>query len=104
MANEYETAALAKARKDGLAATEVRALGYAAIAALAGVKLGPNGESPEDFFYRAVRAYVAGELEGEEAEAAIAAKEADLKAFMVLNPKFDGLDVYRDDEGNLVVK
>ena len=57
-ANEYETAALAKARKDGLTASAVAGKKYADIATLAGVTLGPKGESPAKFFYVHVRRYV----------------------------------------------
>ena len=40
----------------------VLAMGYKEIAALCGVTLGPNGESPPDFFYKNVRAALAEEL------------------------------------------
>ena len=43
-------------------------MGYAEIAALAGVTLGPNGESPADFFYVQVRNTVANALHANEAE------------------------------------
>jgi hypothetical protein len=38
---------------------QVAAMGYEEVAALCEVTLGPNGESPADFFYINERAYIA---------------------------------------------
>ena len=84
LASDYETVALAKATEQGLTAADVRALGYAAIAALAGVELGPNGESPADFFYIQVRNYVANELHAGAAQALKARQREKLEASLVL--------------------
>lgn len=62
----YEIAAHAEAKKQGLTADQVRALGYPQVAALAGVKIGEKGDSPPDFFYRVVRHAVATALAASE--------------------------------------
>ena len=73
---DYKTIALGAARKDGLTAEQVKAMGYLQIAALAGVKVSP---SPMDFFYVNIRRYVAGTLRREEeAEAELARIESSL--------------------------
>ena len=77
---EYQAAALAKARKDGLTSGDVLALGYQGIAALAGVKIEANGNSPADFFYANVRRKVVNVLKPEEDEASDEAMETSIRA------------------------
>ena len=76
MANAYNIAALAKARKDELTSGDVAALDYRGVAALAGVKVELNGNSPSDFFYYIVRKKVANVLWAEQLAAADVAMEA----------------------------
>ena len=106
----YNETALANAQTQELLSTEVAVMGYSLIAELAEVELGPNGESPADFFYVQVRAFVVNALEVLE-EAADSQEEIDLiKASLKLVPRtvagsrLKGMDVYRDDEGNIVIK
>ena len=104
MANQYEEAALATAIKRALTADAVRHMTYAQIAELAGVELGPNGESPEDFFYVHVRNYVASALAAN-AEAVIKEKRrVALEASITLHTDLGGLAVYEDADGNFVIK
>jgi len=103
----YNETALANAQTQGLTAAQVAAMGYSLIAELAEVELGPNGESPADFFYVQVRTYVVNALQVEEVAAVRAEEEKKLSAFLNLNSKDSTLgkmSVYRDDEGNIVIK
>ena len=103
----YNETALANAQTQGLTAAQVAAMGYSLIAELAEVELGPNGESPADFFYVQVRTYVVNALQVEEVAAVRAEEEKKLSAFLNLNSKDSTLgkmQVYRDDEGNIVIK
>ena len=77
--NEFEDAALAAARQQGLTAEEVAARGYADTAALAGVKLGPGGTSPATFFYVHVRRHVVATLAVEEKAARVAVRQSELQ-------------------------
>ena len=70
--NQYEDAALAKAKADKLKAKQVAEMGYPEIAQLAGVTLGPKGESPAKFFYVHVRRHVQRDLAATEKAARIA--------------------------------
>jgi len=56
-------AARAEAAKQGLTAAQVRGMGYADVAALCGVEIGPKGESPEWFFFEHERDRLAAEIE-----------------------------------------
>ena len=103
----YNETALANAQTQELLSTEVAVMGYSLIAELAEVELGPNGESPADFFYVQVRTYVVNALQVEEVAAVRAEEEKKLSAFLNLNSKDSTLgkmQVYRDDEGNIVIK
>jgi hypothetical protein len=55
--------ARAEVTKRGLTAAQVRGLGYADVAALCGVEIGPKGESPEWFEFEVERNRLAGELD-----------------------------------------
>jgi len=70
---QYKITALANARKQELTSSQVAALDYRGTAALAGVKVEANGNSPSDFFYVAVRRKVADTLWAEQLAAADAA-------------------------------
>ena len=103
----YNEIALQNAQDQELTSATVAAMGYSLIAELAEVELGPNGESPADFFYVQVRTYVVNALTEAEAEAIKDEEEKKLKAFLDLNSKDSTLgkmQVYRDDEGNIVIK
>ena len=103
----YNETALANAHTQELTSVQVAAMGYSLIAELAEVELGPNGESPADFFYVQVRTYVVNALQVEEVAAVRAEEEKKLSAFLNLNSKDSTLgkmSVYRDDEGNIVIK
>jgi len=78
--SDYNKIALAAARQQLLTAADVAAMGYADIAALAGVTIEKNGNSPADFFYVAVRRKVINVLEPEEAEAAEVAMKTAIEA------------------------
>ncbi len=99
---EYVAVALANAHADALTSKQVKLLGYTEIAHLAGVILGPNGESPADFYYEQVRTAVVAALEVEEAEALVASQESDLKAATRIFPSLRGLGVYRIPQGHEV--
>ena len=58
----YKDAALAAAHVQSLTPEQVEALDYRATAALAGVRIESNGNSPKSFVYLAIRAYVANHL------------------------------------------
>lgn len=68
MSNKYEIDALAKAREDNLKAVDIDKLDYRAIAALAGVTIEANGNSPLDFFYTNVSNHVINALKVKEEE------------------------------------
>lgn len=61
----YKDAALAAAQTQSLTPEQVMEMGYYEIAALAGVKIEPNGNSPASFVYAAIRGYVASRLRAE---------------------------------------
>lgn len=73
--SDYEPKAMTAAKAQSLSADDIQALGYVGIAALAGVKIEVNGDSPADFFYINVRNYVVNRLDEEEKEAAEAAMQ-----------------------------
>ena len=98
----YEDAALAAARTQGLKAADVLAKGYAEIAALAGVKLGPKGESPAKFFYAHVRRDVARILAAEETAVAVAAQKVQLDSKIKL--AFPDAEVEMSDDGEWKIK
>lgn len=100
-ANQYETAALAKARQLGLTARQVAALSYPQVAQLAGVTLGPKGESPPKFFYLHVRRHVARTLAGESKEARIEQRRLAVRA--KLRELFPLADIEIDREKNQIV-
>jgi len=104
MANKYTTAALASAEAQNLTAAEVLAADYAEIAALAKVSLGPNGESPDDFFYRHVRKHVAGCLDADAAEAIYTKRKTALESAITLSPDLSGLTVSQDEDGKIVIQ
>ena len=93
MANKYNIPALAKARKDCLLSGDVKALDYRGIAALAGVTVEANGNSPRDFFYVSVRHKVVSTLWTEELAAADAAREAVIRSKLTTAEEewFDGM-------------
>ena len=97
--NAYEQAAYDNAVAQGLGAADVRALGYAQIAQLADVALGPHGESPDDFFYVHVRNAVAQQLQANadslKRERQRVALEAAVKYF---SADLKGLTVFDDGE------
>ena len=103
----YNETALANAQAQGLTSVQVAAMGYSLIAELAEVELGPNGESPADFFYVQVRTYVVNALTEAEADALKEEEEKKLKAFLDLNSKDSTLgkmSVYRNEDGDIIIK
>lgn len=100
-ANQYETAALAKARALGLTASDVAAKKYAAIADAAGVTLGPKGESPAKFFWRHVRRYVVGVLAREEKDARIDVRRVIIRD--KIRQLFPQADIEIDREKNRII-
>ncbi len=99
---DYEADAIAQAQADNLTSTQVAGMGYADIADLAGVTLGPNGGSPSDFYYVQVRNAVVTALRAAEEAAADKAAEDKTQAALILlsSPK----KVYRDDSGDIVIR
>ena len=106
----YNEIALQNAQDQELSSVLVSAMGYSLIAELAGVELGPNGESPADFYYTQIRTFVVAALKEEEEAAADAEEEALITASIKLIPDTDAgkklkkMKVYRDDEGNILIK
>lgn len=99
---QYKAAALARAQELGLAHTQVRDMGYAAIAGLAGVMLGlPGNTSPADFFYRNIRAAVANELKA----AAVTAAQHSARDSMVaaIRAQWGEATLEIDPEGRYVI-
>jgi hypothetical protein len=68
--SQYTQTGIDHATAEALTAAQVRAMPYAGIAALCGVSLGANGESPADFFYVAEAAGIAAALDLVAAQAA----------------------------------
>ena len=97
--NAYEQTAYDNATAQGLTGAEVRAMGYTQIAELAEVELGPNGESPPDFFYVQVRSVVADAIDADAGAALRARQKADLEAALRLFPSLSGMHVYDTDDG-----
>jgi len=91
---EYVAAAMENAHKQLLTAKAVRLLEYVQIAELAEVVLGPNGESPVDFYYTQVRQGVADTLEAEEDAALRAEQKEALEASRLIFPCLKNLTVY----------
>jgi len=56
---EYKATALAAARAANVTPQAILAATYSQVAAFAGAAIGPNGESPSLFKWRAIRKYVA---------------------------------------------
>ena len=106
----YNEVALANAQQQQLTSVEVQAMGYSKIAELAEVELGPNGESPADFYYQQVRTYVVTELDIVEQAAIDADEEALIKSAIKQMPETPGgkklkkKDVYRNEDGELVIR
>ena len=96
---EYVAVALANAHEKGLTAIEVRKLEYVQIAELSGVVLGPNGESPADFYYTQVRQGVADALQAEEDAALHAEQKAALEASRLIFPCLKNMTVYEAADG-----
>ena len=101
-AGEFFDAALAAARKQKVTAAQVEKLDCPGTAALAGVKLGPKGESPTTFFYEQVRRDVARVLAAEEKAAAEATQMATLTA--KIKEAFPTAEVAVRDDGTWEVK
>ncbi len=95
----YEDVALANAIDQKLTCTEVAAMGYSKIAELSDVELGPNGESPADFFYVQVRAFVVAELQALEAAQLEEDIMKDLEAAKRTYPRLAGLEVFKEEDG-----
>jgi len=106
----YNDVALANAEQKKLTSVEVQAMGYSKIAELAEVELGPNGESPADFFYQQVRNYVVSALLTAEEEALAKDEEELLKSALKQMPETIGgkklkkKDVYRNEDGEIVIR
>jgi len=80
--------ALTAAHDQSLTAADVLAMDYPAIAGLAGVRLGPNGQSPRGFFWRAVRSHVANVLALEEQAAAYRRRVARVRNLLATDADF----------------
>jgi len=65
----YKATALAEVQRRKLTLQTASTLEYEDVAGLAGVKIGADGSSPADFFWRGVRGYVVAQLR-RQAEAA----------------------------------
>ena len=61
-------ALLAACRARGLHPDEIAALTYTQVAEMSGVALGPDGESPPDFYYDSLRMRAADVIRAEQAE------------------------------------
>ncbi len=102
VADPYHDAALAAARKQGIKAAAVEKLTYAQTAALAGVKLGPKGESPASFHYEHVRRDVSRALAADEKATAETTRKAELEA--KLRESFPTAEVAVRDDGTWEIK
>jgi len=98
----YDQAAIANAVARGLTADDVQKYTYSQIAELAGVVLGPNGESPEDFFYTQVKQAVVQSLRDNAANALKEKQRTAIIACITLYPDLKGLALYDTDEGFIV--
>ena len=75
--SEYKATALATARKNGLTAEQVEAMGPVKVAALSQYVIGSNGDKPTDFFFQNIRRYIANQLRmGVEAAAELGMENA----------------------------
>lgn len=103
--NAYEQVAYDSAVAQELAAADVRAMGYAEIAALAEVELGPGGESPDDFFYVHVRNAVAQALQANADSAKHARQKAALEAAVeYFSDDLHGLTVFDAEDGGFRIQ
>lgn len=100
---KYKDVGRAKIKKDKLTAAQVAALDYWGTAALCGVALAPNGDSPADFFYEHIRRDLAHECADAEKKAAREAQRAKLQAKIDADPDLAGLIVGEDASGNLII-
>lgn len=78
----YVDSVLKSAATQGLSSAQIAALGYRDIAALAGVTIEKNGDSPKDFIFENVRARVRRELDNAESLAATTELRITLEAAM----------------------
>ena len=101
--SSYFDKALTKAKKQGLSAAQVAGLRYTEIAALAGVKIGANGESPKDFFYEAIRAKIVARLNDEFRLAALEADRAVYENAIKALPGKAGKVVVVDPDGTFKI-
>ena len=106
----YNDVALGNAQQQKLTSVEVQAMGYSKIAELADVELGPNGESPADFFYQQVRTFVVTALLAEEQAKLVQDEDDLLKSALKQMPetisgkKLKKKDVYRNEDGEIVLR
>lgn len=103
--NNYEDGAYTMAQQQGLASVDVAALGYAAIAGLAGVTLtGVNeDESPDDFFYSAVRHAVVERLARDEWQAARDQAISRMMTLVTNEPGWGAATCEWDNDGRLAI-
>jgi len=99
--NQYEDAALAKAWQLGLTAKQVAARKYPQVAQLAGVTLGPQGQSPPRFFYKHVQRHVVRTLARESREQRIEQRRLAVRA--KLRELFPKADIEIDREKNQII-
>lgn len=92
---QYTETALVAAHAAGWTAAQAATAPYAQVATASGVTLGPDGESPADFFWRYVRRMVARQLAAEEAGVVLADKRARLLAKAEELADFVGVTVTR---------
>lgn len=103
MAENYKSLALAEARSQALTPQAVRSLDYSGVAALAGVTIGPGGESAPGFRWKAVRRYVGLNRRFDQRDAMLAAITGHLQTHIRSRPGYADATVTVDEEHRLMI-
>ena len=103
MADLYTDVALAEVKKQGLTAEQVASLHYADIAALCGVKIEANGNSPRDFFYEIIRAKLVARLNNEVRLAALESERVAYETAIKNLPGYSGKIVIAEPDGTFKI-
>jgi len=95
----YEENALAAAHAAGWTSEQAQGATYPQVANASGITLGPQGQSPSNFFWRHIIRHVVQTLAAEEHAADVAAKRAKLKAKIQELAEFLDVTIERVEAG-----
>jgi len=101
--NEYMTKAFEAAKAQHLTAADVAALDYDKIARLAGLTLGPKGESPADFEYRPIRRKMCAMLVTKDRNDTLSIIKSAAENAVKLLPGLSDAKITVDEDGRLCI-